>query len=102
MIGIYLCTQVKVNRMQESLALFKTTTGLPWFSNSSLILFLNKKDLFEEKIATSSLSLSDYFPDYKGRAYPMHMHMVIRILVGHISYPHMHLHLLITQLIMND
>eukprot|EP00731_Ephydatia_muelleri_P017785 Em0010g883a len=56
---------VKVNRMEESLALFKTTTGLQWFANSSLILFLNKKDLFEEKINTSS-PLSDYFPDYKG------------------------------------
>ena len=55
-----------MNRMEESLALFKTTTGLQWFTNASLILFLNKKDLFEEKINTSS-PLSDYFPDYKGR-----------------------------------
>ena len=53
-----------MNRMSESLALFETITMYPWFDNSSLILFLNKKDLLEEKIKTSNLV--DYFPDYTG------------------------------------
>lgn len=52
------------NRMEESIALFKTIITYPWFQNSSIILFLNKKDLLEEKIATSHIG--DYFPDYKG------------------------------------
>ena len=50
--------------MEESLALFDTITKYPWFKNSSVILFLNKKDLLEEKIMTSNLA--DYFPAYTG------------------------------------
>lgn len=52
------------NRMEESKALFKTIITYPWFQNSSVILFLNKKDLLEEKIMYSNLT--DYFPDYDG------------------------------------
>ncbi|XP_061711140.1 G protein alpha q subunit-like [Cydia pomonella] len=52
------------NRMDESKALFKTIITQPWFQNSSVILFLNKKDLLEEKIMTSHLC--DYFPEYTG------------------------------------
>lgn len=36
--------------MEESKALFRTIITYPWFTNSSVILFLNKKDLLEEKI----------------------------------------------------
>lgn len=52
--------------MNESLALFRTIVTYPWFANSSIILFMNKKDLLEEKIMTSHLA--DYFPDFDGRA----------------------------------
>ena len=52
------------NRMQESLALFETILGYPWFQEASSILFLNKYDLFEEKVGKSHLS--DYFPQYEG------------------------------------
>ncbi|XP_069086184.1 guanine nucleotide-binding protein subunit alpha-14 [Pleurodeles waltl] len=52
------------NRMEESKALFKTIITYPWFLNSSVILFLNKKDLLEEKIQISHLI--DYFPEYAG------------------------------------
>ncbi|KAJ6648870.1 G protein alpha q subunit [Pseudolycoriella hygida] len=52
------------NRMNESLALFRTIVTYPWFANSSIILFMNKKDLLEEKIMTSHLA--DYFPDFDG------------------------------------
>ena len=38
--------------------------SLTWFKSSSIILFLNKTDLFKEKI--SEKSVSDYFPDYTG------------------------------------
>lgn len=53
------------NRMEESKALFKTIITYPWFQNSSVILFLNKKDLLEEKIMTSHIG--DYFPEYDGK-----------------------------------
>ncbi|GBN31171.1 Guanine nucleotide-binding protein G(q) subunit alpha [Araneus ventricosus] len=50
--------------MEESKALFRTIITYPWFQNSSFILFLNKKDLLEEKIMVSHLA--DYFPEYNG------------------------------------
>lgn len=51
--------------MEESKALFKTIITYPWFLNSSVILFLNKKDLLEEKIMYSHLI--SYFPEYTGK-----------------------------------
>ncbi len=54
-----------INRMQESLSLFMNIVRYPWFTKSSIILFLNKKDLLEEKIMSSHLA--DYFPEYTGR-----------------------------------
>lgn len=52
------------NRHAESLQLFKIILEYPWFQTSSIILFLNKKDIFEEKIATKRLA--DYLPNYNG------------------------------------
>ena len=52
------------NRMRESLALFETIISYPWFQDSSIILFMNKTDLFEEKIGTSPVST--HFPGYRG------------------------------------
>jgi len=50
--------------MEESIALFRTIITFPWFQNTSVILFLNKMDLFELKIMTTHLV--DYFPEYDG------------------------------------
>ncbi|XP_055374048.1 G protein alpha q subunit isoform X3 [Condylostylus longicornis] len=61
------------NRMEESKALFKTIITYPWFQNSSIILFLNKKDLLEEKIMYSHLV--DYFPEFDG---PKQDHMAAK------------------------
>lgn len=62
---IYLVSVFFQNRMEESKALFKTIITYPWFQHSSVILFLNKKDLLEEKIMYSHLV--DYFPEYDGK-----------------------------------
>uniref|UniRef100_A0AAA9TSV9 G protein subunit alpha 15 n=1 Tax=Bos taurus TaxID=9913 RepID=A0AAA9TSV9_BOVIN len=51
------------NRMKESLALFGTILELPWFKSTSVILFLNKTDILEEKIPTSHLAT--YFPSFR-------------------------------------
>lgn len=53
--------------MEESLKLFESIVNNRWFVETSVILFLNKKDLFEEKITTSPLTIC--FPDYSGRIY---------------------------------
>jgi len=52
------------NRMQESFKLFKEISNSKYFTNSSIILFLNKSDLFREKIKISPLE--NFFPEYKG------------------------------------
>ncbi|XP_004714446.1 guanine nucleotide-binding protein subunit alpha-15 [Echinops telfairi] len=52
------------NRMKESLALFGTILELPWFKSTSVILFLNKTDILEEKIPNSHLAT--YFPSFQG------------------------------------
>lgn len=53
-----------VNRMQESLTLFDSICNSRWFVKTSIILFLNKIDLFAEKLQHSPLA--HYFPDYRG------------------------------------
>jgi guanine nucleotide-binding protein G(i) subunit alpha len=50
--------------MQESLKLFDSICNNKWFGDTSIILFLNKKDLFEEKILRSPLTIC--FPEYLG------------------------------------
>lgn len=57
------------NQMEKSKALFKTIVGYPWFMYTSMILFLNKKDLFDEKIMYSHLA--HYFPEYDGMFYDL-------------------------------
>lgn len=55
--------------MEESKALFRTIITYPGFLTSSVILFLNKKDLLEEKIMYSHLV--DYFPEFDGNFSPL-------------------------------
>ncbi|XP_047690584.1 guanine nucleotide-binding protein G(o) subunit alpha isoform X3 [Prionailurus viverrinus] len=52
------------NRMHESLKLFDSICNNKWFTDTSIILFLNKKDIFEEKIKKSPLTIC--FPEYTG------------------------------------
>lgn len=52
------------NRMEESLTLFDSVVNSRWFSRCSVILFLNKIDIFIEKLNDSPLE--KYFPDYTG------------------------------------
>ncbi|XP_068383208.1 guanine nucleotide-binding protein G(o) subunit alpha-like [Eschrichtius robustus] len=52
------------NRMHESLMLFDSICNNKFFIDTSIILFLNKKDLFGEKIKKSPLTIC--FPEYTG------------------------------------
>jgi len=54
----------EMNRMTESMKLFDSICNNKWFTDTSIILFLNKKDLFEEKIKKSRLKVC--FPAYPG------------------------------------
>ncbi|RWS21550.1 heterotrimeric GTP-binding protein alpha subunit G-alpha-q-like protein [Leptotrombidium deliense] len=61
------------DRLEESRALFVTISSYVGFSKTSFILFLNKKDLLEEKIMYSHLN--EYFPEYDG---PQRDHIAAR------------------------
>lgn len=50
--------------MMESLVLFDSVVNSRWFMRTSIILFLNKVDLFKQKLGRSPLG--NYFPDYSG------------------------------------
>ncbi|MES1908053.1 MAG: hypothetical protein MHM6MM_001062 [Cercozoa sp. M6MM] len=52
------------NRLNESLALFDEVVNSRWFLKTPVILFLNKRDLFEEKIKKKPLTTC--FPNYTG------------------------------------
>lgn len=52
------------NRMHESLKLFDDICNSKWFYHIPIILFLNKSDLFKEKI--KRVNITEAFPDYDG------------------------------------
>ncbi|XP_069004619.1 guanine nucleotide-binding protein G(o) subunit alpha-like [Embiotoca jacksoni] len=55
-----------VNRLQDSLELFSSICTNRVFKKSSLILFMNKIDLFRQKILQSGRHLRFYLSNYKG------------------------------------
>ncbi|MEJ1285782.1 solute carrier family 38 member 3 [Cricetulus griseus] len=63
---LVLAEDEEMNRMHESMKLFDSICNNKWFTDTSIILFLNKKDLFEEKITQSPLTIC--FPEYTGGA----------------------------------
>jgi guanine nucleotide-binding protein G(i) subunit alpha len=70
------------NRMQESLILFESVINSRWFLRTSIILFLNKIDVFRQKLprvrvyasshvrvdayAEHQVPLEKFFPEYTG------------------------------------
>jgi guanine nucleotide-binding protein G(i) subunit alpha len=70
------------NRMQESLILFESVINSRWFLRTSIILFLNKIDVFRQKLprvcgyasshvrtdtyAAYQVPLEKFFPEYTG------------------------------------
>jgi len=53
------------NRLHEALKLFHEICKSKWFSNTVMILFLNKEDLFRQKLA-SGKSIKVAFPEFEG------------------------------------
>jgi GTPase SAR1 family protein len=54
------------NRMVEAIELFNEICNNRYFQNSSMILFLNKKDLFQEKIMVKDIKAVSHFSDFPG------------------------------------
>ncbi|CAF0983322.1 unnamed protein product [Rotaria magnacalcarata] len=61
---LVLAEDESINRMIESLQLFKSICNNRFFRQAGMILFLNKKDLFAEKLRFSSIKIC--FPEYSG------------------------------------
>lgn len=57
---------MKVNRMAEALHLFEEVCNNPYFKTSSMILFLNKSDLYAEKIKVKNIKENLHFADFSG------------------------------------
>jgi len=73
---LMLAEDESTNRMMESLKLFDSIVNNQWFLNTSVILFLNKIDLFEEKIQSSEITIC--FPEYTGPGNYEHASSYIR------------------------
>jgi GTPase SAR1 family protein len=56
----------RTNRMVEALELFRSVCNNRAFANTSIMLFLNKKDIFMEKILYSDIAAQRPFCDYAG------------------------------------
>lgn len=54
------------NQMEEALVLFDNIVNSAWFTKTSIILFLNKMDLFREKVESGLSPISESFSDFKG------------------------------------
>lgn len=46
--------------------LFESIANSKYFERSGLVLFLNKMDLFTEKVSSGRANIVDFFPDYPG------------------------------------
>jgi signal recognition particle receptor subunit beta len=56
----------RTNRMTEALDLFRSVCNNRAFANTTIMLFLNKKDVFAEKIIYTDISAQKPFSDYTG------------------------------------
>jgi len=56
------------NRITDSLELFEAIASNKFFKDKDIVLFLNRSDLFKQKIAQVPLSACDEFLEYKGKA----------------------------------
>lgn len=83
---LVLAEDEEMNRMIESMKLFDSICNSKWFIETSIILFLNKKDLFEEKIQRSPLTIC--FPEYQGELLLL-MHLnSFNLLTLHCRFQH--------------
>ena len=78
--------------MHESLMLFDSICNNKFFIDTSIILFLNKKDLFAEKIKKSPLTIC--FPEYTGESNGPSFSwakLMLQVFVAHavLCFPHL-------------
>jgi len=74
------------NRVIEALNLFEEICNSRWFHDTSMILFLNKRDLFADKIVKVPLTLC--FPEYEGKSTYEEASEYLRGLFEHRNHNH--------------
>ena len=57
--------------MVEAIEIFREHSTSSWFKGSALILFLNKSDLFRDKLAKKPIASVEEWSDYDGPDYVM-------------------------------
>ncbi|KII64258.1 G protein alpha o subunit [Thelohanellus kitauei] len=62
------------NRLVESVKLFGGMCNSPYFTNIPIILFLNKKDIFEQKI--KKCPIKSFFAEFEGNDYDESLHFI--------------------------
>lgn len=76
--------------MEESLTLWESVANSRWFLSTTIVLLLNKQDLFREKLGRHPLS--DYFNDYDGATFADAQAYMTAKFLGvvqrHKVYPH--------------
>lgn len=60
-----------INRMMDAMNLFHSIAENPLLQKAALMLFMNKSDLFQKKLKT--VSIIDYFPEFKGIIKSFHL-----------------------------
>ena len=55
----------RVNRSEESRNIFDTIVNHRTFADVSMILFLNKQDLLEDKVTRKKIDISTYFEEFQ-------------------------------------
>ena len=61
--NLYVEEDPNKNAMHKSLEVFDSIANSPWLIKTPVILFLNKNDIFAEKMKSSPNT--NYFPDYR-------------------------------------
>jgi len=54
--------------MNEALKIFAEISNSEYFMKTSIILFLNKMDIFKAKVMSNEAPIAKYFPDFRGKA----------------------------------
>ena len=67
----------ETNRMMESLKLFKEICNSRWFVDTSMILFLNKRDLFQDKIQRVMINIMKYCLPFNRLILPLHFQNIL-------------------------
>jgi hypothetical protein len=62
--------------MEDSLQVFESIVNSRWFAHSSIVLFMNKADIFLDKIQRAPLE--NYFLNYKGKYRHVCGHIIVR------------------------